>query len=1326
MDKRVIESGIEIFLLVLASFAFAYIIYENDKPLIPLVKAQSTGQVGCCQQLINGAVCSDTSQDQCASGFSGGVLCSGSSSCSKVCCEDLNVGTFDKNVPKYLCEDNAAQKSYPNAACNVPGAKLGCCFFANGDTGFITSGQCDFEKRNGRVNESMAWRGDVSEVLCVASSLYSDIRGACITGIAEDGRKECKVVTREECVGLSGGANFYAGALCTAEALNTTCEKTSETTCANGKDEVYFKDSCGNSANIYDSSKLNNNSYWESVYSKSESCGYGNGNGNSSSCGNCVRTATNGGLCSSADENNFNVDGGDFYCKKTSCTYDGTTYKNGESWCGYDGVIDSGDDVVGSRHFRYICSEGEIQVEPCADFRNQICVQRDRLNDTSTSYNTAVCRTNNWRKCIDLNGGKENLTAKCTAELDCEITKINLGKSFKFDVCTPRYPEGFAFNANGQESATSICGLATRTCVVLYKAKPMGGCEIVENGDCLEARFTTEMNDLCRSLGDCGLEANYIGDYTKNVKLSKAKGFAKDYIAKVVALAVPTKGKYADIGKVEKYIEAAGVNGADLPGSGGALLGEVSSLIYSSDVNADNSGSGTGTGNVISGEVVGGGVTGMLVTSDPGTTFVPYKQALSTGGVEQQVIGSLFNSETGTFMRFVSAGESLPFSAGSGAVSAGSTVSVASALSGTPASSVASTALSGMPATSTVTGAIDLGTISGTGAGTPSINLGTISGSTPAAATKPIAPTPGMGGFIGGVIGGVLGNMIGSALAKSLGLSSTGSFLMSTGMGLVGSALGTAAGAMVTGGASSFAQAMSMNIILGINPTMILIVGAIMVIASLFFGGGECPPKKVTFTCEPWQPPAGAGKCSMCNNDPEKPCSEYRCQSLGAGCEIVNKGTGNEKCDAAVDDGKAPEIKVDGNLIMAGNNTYENTSTGFKVTNQNGGCLNAFDMFAFGINTNELSQCKFDLSEKTFDEMDFNFGSNYYSNNHSMPFMLPNLEGCGLNWTGDLTLYAKCRDRFGHESGYYTVDMCVSNGRDTKPAMINGAYPGNASLISFNKTSQDLIVFTNEPSECRYSSQNKDYELMENQMQCENGCEDQTVLGFGCSSTIPLNTTNNIYIRCKDQPWLNESNDRNANQESLNLNFRKVSSKIAIDEITPDNEIETSTELTNITLNVKTAGGGNNHHCKYSFSGYDNMIDFNDFDGNKNHNQEFNGGLLPGDYRIYVECSDETGDTARNSTVFSIFLDDASPLIIRVYKQGSSMTIMTNEYSNCVYSTKSCNYDFDNATEMYGIGTEHSFEVEAGKKYYIKCADAYGTKPYRQSCSFGGIVSSVY
>ena len=49
--------------------------------------------------------------------------------------------------------------------------------------------------------------------------------------------------------------------------------------------------------------------------------------------------------------------------------------KAGESWCNYDGPVGFGRDLVGSRHLRKICIDGQEVIDECADFREELCVQ---------------------------------------------------------------------------------------------------------------------------------------------------------------------------------------------------------------------------------------------------------------------------------------------------------------------------------------------------------------------------------------------------------------------------------------------------------------------------------------------------------------------------------------------------------------------------------------------------------------------------------------------------------------------------------------------------------------------------------------------------------------------------------------------------------------------------------------------------------------------------------------------------------------------------------------------------------------------------------------
>src|SRR3989338_8293947 len=92
---------------------------------------------------------------------------------------------------------------------------------------------------------------------------------------------------------------FFEGKLCSAEELGTNCGPSRETTCLPGKEEVYYLDTCGNPANIYDSGKLNDDAYWSDVVPASESCNPSSANANSRSCGNCNYLL--GSTCRSSD-----------------------------------------------------------------------------------------------------------------------------------------------------------------------------------------------------------------------------------------------------------------------------------------------------------------------------------------------------------------------------------------------------------------------------------------------------------------------------------------------------------------------------------------------------------------------------------------------------------------------------------------------------------------------------------------------------------------------------------------------------------------------------------------------------------------------------------------------------------------------------------------------------------------------------------------------------------------------------------------------------------------------------------------------------------------
>jgi len=1206
-NKRAGISYLQIVLLIAASFAFSYIVYESSA-----VSAISAPSV-CCEKTKTGAACQDTpNEDSCDLSFMVAPnLCEETSYCKLGCCIDDEQGIYDKNVPKSLCQ----ARWVDDKNCNVPGSELGCCIL-NENNILTTQRQCElFTQQAQGLSSSADWRKDFGEAECVLLSTSKE-KGACV--IETQGQRNCKHATQEECLSLTGSVqNFYQGYLCSAEQLNTLCEKTEETTCAEGRDEVYFVDSCGNIANIYDSSKINNENYWSKIVSKEDSCNSNSGNADSKSCGNCQRFL--GGICSSAKENKFKPTYGDYFCKQTSCTYKGKTYQNAESWCVYDGKIGDGDDVVGSRHWRYVCNQGEIQVEPCSDYRNQLCVQKIE-NTNRGGFSTAVCRVNDWRKCIDLNSGGIKIE-ECEKNEDCFVKSVNFGKSFNFNVCVPKYPEGFDLSGRESRGSENICSFATRTCVIRYESHH-GDCECVENCGCEDASFATEMNDLCISLGDCGGYVNIEGKPGSG----GFSGVGLD-VNQYSGRAIPIEGQYAKVGDLREYLEKAGILGFnDKPG-------------------AKEEEEEEGSWNL--GTKIGAGAGGI------GLAISTYSWYGST--VEGTKLGLMAAAKQG-------------------------------AISG------ANIGAGGVPAW--IGGFANFAMSIGIIVGASSIIVSLLGHQTSTT------------GYIAGALAGasawfVASTLFTMAMAKKdiiIGFLEAAKIFSGGGASL---ALGPAGVALAVG--------------------IAVAVGIMLLFSKDGLFAEECENKQVTFVCDVWQPPVGGADCEKCNNNPLKPCSEYRCQSLGTACRLVNKGTGNEKCyDDNPNDVTPPTIEPQYGIISENEKYSDISDKGFRITNLQGGCLDAYTPLLFGITTNELAKCKFDLQEKSFEEMVFNFGG-FYSKNHTTTFTLPDPshgQSQGIDWTGDLTLYIKCQDTHGNEiPGYYTVDTCVYQGPDRTPPVITAVLPPNDAYVSFNKTEQEVFIFTNEVSECRWNSEDKTYEEMENSFDCVDDIKDLNIFGYSCNATLPTTNTENVfYIKCKDQPWLENAGrgeERNANQESFVYLLKKVETQIKIDSVFPSGRIEISSAPATVILKVQTSGGGKFHSCSYSFFGYENMIDFWHTNSNS-HEQEFI--LNPGAHKIYVKCKDETGDSAEQEVNFKLIYDSSPPLIARVYVKDNKLNLITTESADCAYSTESCDYGFSEGNSM-GSGKEHSISYKRGKKYYVKCKDALGNAPGSNSCS---------
>jgi len=462
----------------------------------------------CCEKTTDGKWCQNAEERKaCDSDYRASPnKCEDSNFCSLGCCIDNEEGLCDKRAVEEECK-NSGGIWKEGEFCEVAECKEGCCVIGE-EKEFRTQKRCSFFSLRRGTEGNINW--DIPESECRA---YSSELGACVVG------EKCALKTEEECRSIGG--NYNLKKLCSNPDLETSCEKQSYIGCADGKDEIYWFDSCGNMENIYSSNKQDS---WNNgiILSKEDSCNSQLGNVNSKTCGNCDKDF--GSICSASKGET--VKDGNYICKSIGCdeNSDGINErKNGESWCAYDSYVGESNDFIGSTHWRRTCVEGKIEVENCGDRRNMICAEKE-IDD----FSVAQCRINLGISCYGKN------VEECKTIPDCVLKNVDVDDYFNFTACVPKYPFGFDLNSDDNiENGKEICGLATQTCKVVYQKEinpfSVFKWKCIANCDCTKTEFAEKMNDLCVSVGDCGGYLNLEGDYSKNFKIDgKEYGGSKD------------------------------------------------------------------------------------------------------------------------------------------------------------------------------------------------------------------------------------------------------------------------------------------------------------------------------------------------------------------------------------------------------------------------------------------------------------------------------------------------------------------------------------------------------------------------------------------------------------------------------------------------------------------------------------------------------------------------------------------------------------------------------------------------------------------------------
>ncbi|MEM4181600.1 MAG: hypothetical protein QXX68_00350 [Candidatus Pacearchaeota archaeon] len=301
---------------------------------------------------------------------------------SEVCCFYPSNGICSERVPSNVCTENSGivvgSSCSSSAECS-----MGCCVLGLG-VKYTTRRQCELDSLSGGFQ--VDWR-PLSEDQC-SNLASSGVMGACVYNY-----DFCSYTKKENCRGTD--KIFYEGKLCSDPSLKTRCSKTDRTKCFEDGN-IYFVDSCGNRDSLV------------------QECKYSEGF-------ICVQNTSKKAIC-----------------KSLNCVDKwGNKRKNGESWCiGLDGNVLTDDvrgaefkktdeklpafnDAVGSRFFRQVCIDGEIVTEPCADYRNEVCIPMD---------GGAKCVANWGDACYDANVVDEvtgeNKIEDCDPEW-CYITRLD-------------------------------------------------------------------------------------------------------------------------------------------------------------------------------------------------------------------------------------------------------------------------------------------------------------------------------------------------------------------------------------------------------------------------------------------------------------------------------------------------------------------------------------------------------------------------------------------------------------------------------------------------------------------------------------------------------------------------------------------------------------------------------------------------------------------------------------------------------------------------------------------------------------------------------------
>lgn len=1397
---------LQIFLAVSLSFVFAFSFNSGN------VYAQA--QQVCCETDNSGNICSYVDASQCtnANVQKAATSCDQTSFCGAGVCVGLDGFCYD-NYPRALCENRGGSFVSNARSEDVSQCSFGCCVIGT-QAEFVTRDRC-IEATGQFPDLEVDFREDVASEFECLNLARNQVQGCCARsdGVCSYGAKsECDLQPSVS------GEGFYEGVFCSDSSLRDVCECAPHpdpnidrqaalraTTCLADRDEVYWADSCGNPEGVVTErifSGVPNSARTEGI------CDYNDGTICADSDDDGIATCESLD-CSANEFLSFGLE--NYRGTSNSEIENGGGVLNGESWCQFDSSRQEqrfdefstadrrGRDPVGSRYYRSICINGQELIEPCKDFREEYCYSNTvEVESANRVYTEAKCIENEWEVCtVECNTAdpftmsKEEFEESLRKDQQCCLSS-NRDCSWAGSKCVPAVSPGFKY---WEGEGADVCGRASLECSAVfvcggwnrlfgcdnegtagvvtggaaglgaggYTALALGtlgwpafiggagaaalvgfsagqsGWKVVSGGECLSQEFLQAANNLCRSYGDCGADFNYLDDFSIPGNIDNKFTYSRAGFSNTEQINEEIAGAVR-----EDLEEKLGYNfGDNVPGNlsdfadweqgsdffdfrrpterpEGGILGKGKRVLFTED---DIAGGFLSPGALAGGSLVAGMIAGAATGYGP----------LVSVGLSASPLGYLVGQalqHTG-----IEAFKTLSIGGVRGSLTTEYINTFHNAFDG---------------ATSTVSDRFVTQAII-----SPESDFVIVEGFSEEFKSELLKR-----GLDGQAVSQVERELIG----KSPGVDITSQTFDNA----LDKAAENYAQRKVQSGFSAYMTGVSAA----------LWAYTIFQLGDVIFEDVKTVPVKTT--CQPWQAPTYRTRatdtdvCELCNPDFEdyvdenknpldaralKRCSEYRCKSLGASCELLNVGSGEELCVSLNKlDTNSPKINpwiegftLDPNEFEVSENTDK---TGFRIKDKNtanGIGIPIYTPFFLAIQTDEPSQCKMSLEHSNrYESMPNNFfGGNVFKYFHVNNMVYPATAGVNetagvlLQGGGDYRLNLRCTDAVGNANeADYVIEFTVSPEDDLTPPQIVGSSItplesvlgsqiqfGREVYLTHGATSTDVTLFVNEPAECKYSFNPIDYSLMDESNRCNVVGGEPTappyyecefadpggILGRGPSisgfnSTAELRQF--VYFKCKDKSG-------NFNRDAYSITLRG-SEPLEITSSGPGGLIKTSTAIVNVTLQVNTEGGAllnGDSVCKYTTEENlkENLGSMSEFlrTNSSLHTQPWQPSS--GIQRFFIGCYDMAGNVDYGEINFEVEQDVTPPFITKVYRdenfQPPQFTVEINEPGQCKDGVDGV-FEYETGGNLMNVvnvnSTVFSSTVSNSDVYYVVCKDDFG------------------